>query len=826
MIGGTYCVTPLLGTGEPGHRDGDVCGCAFKRPTVVVHEPYRHSFIILDQLSPQCLRLVTSDGYIDTLRWGGELALSQPASACLHNDSLIISNTGCNSLCYLSIASFPIHSPGSKTRKVYSDPLDIKTLSLEGLESPHGVIAYDTASLLVADTGNGIIKRVTLQDIRDDNDCNQQLCVRAVEILAPRAFIRPAHLALLFGNACLCVSDDTSISLLILKTQRVIRVCFVQKKIPFSPISGLASFSISDVQEAVFFSCREANSLYVFNVYSSVLSDPVDEVTASLLTFCDGTGLSGNYNSELSVSRFNEPTGLATVSLTGSPAVILCDTGNSLLKLVALSSELKIVFPRSTRHDGQSTHASSPALFQLLQARLRENDTSDRIVAHVQSLEDCRRLRRRHVEHDIFQILAERSLISPHISQGRSASLPTRPPFSRRNLPLPLNSTADDYMAERRRLIAEDLLRISIIQDHRTPHPSAEFTPSNPNTFQLLRSETRVTTTRAERTNTGSKREYSDPGLVNTLTQAFTQTAHPYLTTAFVKYMKETNIAAVHRLAEHLVETIGALDIDLCDSLLQLSLHSIGKFSDIRLYLQHHARSPTNSVISEHIKGLLLLQELLLLHLKRFSPHILGIQQAKLTITTPGEFTLALGFSSRAKAVALLQIYADSRRLMLSQPDTSIFPYEELRTAKRIDGQPGAFLLGDKQVQEAHALSLALEVCFLGKEFSGTAAAYCILAGRAVLASGTVQLTGLHGLVTHRLFANTKIPASRLSALASIPCQSRQLIDDVPLTCRISCQSITLHLPFGLSTRRQSSKPPTNESSLECFRRETLIVYR
>ncbi|MCJ7750057.1 MAG: hypothetical protein MUQ65_03025 [Armatimonadetes bacterium] len=316
-------VSTLVGAPAPGHRDGPASEARFDGPAAVAVG--QDGTVYIADSGNHCLRRLSPGGVVSTLAGapgeagladgrGEDARFSSPAGlALLADGSILVADTGNHRLRRVSPAGEVVTMAGSETPR---DGLGREvggyrdgTARQAQLRFPVGLAVTRDGSVLVADAGNGCVRLVTA-DGR----------VSTVPLVEGKNLNAPTHLALAEdGN--LWVSDSAGGSL------------WVGPPVgPLRPREGEASWltspaGLASLQEGKGFVVADSKAQCLWYAGGDGISVLAGSGAGGSPDWADGSG---------SEARFSRPAGVA-VGPGGE--IYVADYGNNCVRRVAIGSE-------------------------------------------------------------------------------------------------------------------------------------------------------------------------------------------------------------------------------------------------------------------------------------------------------------------------------------------------------------------------------------------------------------------------------------------------------------------------------------------------------
>ncbi|EFO62960.1 Hypothetical protein GLP15_3410 [Giardia lamblia P15] len=371
-----YVAYTFVGSGIAGFCDGTLQSCTLAKPSHIAYDPSREAFFVLDQQLTHGLRVITKDLGVHTLSWQPDCALRAPRSLAILNNILLVADTGNGSVKYLLLTNyFKINQKRSTIQFCSSTCGVLRTLSLD-VTQPVDILPYSPTSFLVLDAVQRSVKLVLLDIFLEQPSGEALLAVQAVETLYVGVLRLPSNMIDLYKCKYLLVSDKASLVVISTETKRGIKFrlkchpssvsqingsrtqsknepCSGQNTRPDilqsylsepKHISGLSAYQVSSTQEIIFLADSYTHMLYyaildLQSILDSLVTErapeeSMDDCYIDVYQLTNPVRRSGYLNGILKKAEFSNPQGTLAFTLDGQLCVSVCDTGNSVIRLV------------------------------------------------------------------------------------------------------------------------------------------------------------------------------------------------------------------------------------------------------------------------------------------------------------------------------------------------------------------------------------------------------------------------------------------------------------------------------------------------------------
>lgn len=370
-----YVAYTLAGSGIAGFCDGTLQSCTLAKPSRIAYDQSREAFFILDQQLVHGLRVITKDLGVHTLSWRPDCVLRAPRSLAILNNILLIADTGNGSVKYLLLTNYFKLSQKRSTVQFCSSTCGVlRTLSLD-VTQPVDILPYSPTSFLVLDAVQRSVKLVLLDIFLEQSSGEALLAIQAVETLYVGVLRLPSNMIDLYKRKYLLVSEKASLVVISLETKRGVKFRLkcrsssmsqasesrvrskdeqrcgqnvkpdIHQSYLFEPehISGLSAYKISSTQAIIFLADSHTHMLYyaILDLQSTLDSlaegapkEPTDDRYIDVYQLTNPMRRSGYLNGALKKAEFSNPQGILAFTLDGQLCISVCDTGNSVIRLI------------------------------------------------------------------------------------------------------------------------------------------------------------------------------------------------------------------------------------------------------------------------------------------------------------------------------------------------------------------------------------------------------------------------------------------------------------------------------------------------------------
>lgn len=370
-----YIAYTLVGSGIAGFCDGTLQSCTLAKPSSVAYDPSREAFFVLDQQLTHGIRVITKDWGVHTLLWQPDCTLRAPHSLAILNNILLIADTGNGSIRYLLLTNyFKVNQKRAAIQFCSSTCGTLRTLSLD-VTQPVSILPYSPTSFLVLDAVQRSVKLVLLDVFLEQPSGGLLLAVQAVETLYVGTLRVPSNMIDLYRRKYLLVSDKATLVIISIETKRGAKFrlrCYsfstsqhnnndlesknevfcaldsmsnAFQSYIFEPkhISGLSAHRLSSTQEIIFLTDNLTHTVYytildLQSILDSLISEGVPKEPADqcidVYQLTSSMRRTGYQNGTLKKAEFSNPQGILAFTLDGQLCVSVCDTGNSVIRLI------------------------------------------------------------------------------------------------------------------------------------------------------------------------------------------------------------------------------------------------------------------------------------------------------------------------------------------------------------------------------------------------------------------------------------------------------------------------------------------------------------
>lgn len=155
-------VYTIFGNGQQGHADGEAKSAAFSEPTGLAVDDAGNLYIA--DTGNNAIRVATSEGEVSTLAYEGD-ALLRPMGICWQDGALYVADSGNHRIVRIKNGKLSAVAGYTDEHTIASGGYADGAAEQAQFAYPRNVAITATGTLLVADTGNGAVRKISRGEV-------------------------------------------------------------------------------------------------------------------------------------------------------------------------------------------------------------------------------------------------------------------------------------------------------------------------------------------------------------------------------------------------------------------------------------------------------------------------------------------------------------------------------------------------------------------------------------------------------------------------------------------------------------------------------------